>query len=235
MDQIKIHCLRDKWPTGSAFLYTCSSPRQWSPTPVLSSGKSRGQRSLVGCGPWGRYKSDTTERLPFHFSRSCIGEGTGNPLQCSCLENPRDRGAWWAAVYGVAQSWTQLKWPSSSSSSSSPVATQKVARSASAFGGRQVNVWLSHEECSPKGTPGVTGKTGLFTAIAHPAGSCLSQRAQVINCFQLRVLSSVWELESSPCFWRDYLSPVLFVHATGQVAFIYSIEGFIHSIIYLSW
>ena len=57
---------------------------------------------------------DTTERL--HFSLSCIGEGNGNPLQCSCLENPRDRGAWWAAIYGVAQSRTQLKRLSSSSS-----------------------------------------------------------------------------------------------------------------------
>ena len=57
-----------------------------------------------------------TERLPFHFSLSCIGEGNGNPLQCSCLENPRDGGAWWAAVYGVAQSWTRLKRLSSSSS-----------------------------------------------------------------------------------------------------------------------
>ena len=54
-------------------------------------------------------ESDTTERLPFHFSLSCIGEGNDNPLQCSCLENPRDGGAWWAAVYGVAQSWTRLK------------------------------------------------------------------------------------------------------------------------------
>ena len=52
---------------------------------------------------------DTTERLHFHFSLSCIGEGNGNPLQCSCLENPRDGGAWWASVYGVAQSRTQLK------------------------------------------------------------------------------------------------------------------------------
>ena len=60
---------------------------------------------------------DTTERLHFHFSLSCIGEGNGNPLQCSCLENPRDRGAWWAAVYGVAQSRTRLKRFSSSSSS----------------------------------------------------------------------------------------------------------------------
>ena len=63
----------------------------------------------------GRYKSDTTERLHFHFSLACIGEGNGNPLQCSCLENPRDGGAWWAAVYGVAQSQTRLKWLSSSS------------------------------------------------------------------------------------------------------------------------
>ena len=50
-----------------------------------------------------------TEQLHFHFSLSCIGEGNGNPLQCSCLENPRDREAWWAAVYGVAQSRTRLK------------------------------------------------------------------------------------------------------------------------------
>jgi len=61
-------------------------------------------------------ESDTTEWLHFHFSLSCIGEGHGNPLQCSCLENPRDRGAWWAAVYGVAQSQTRLKGLSSSSS-----------------------------------------------------------------------------------------------------------------------
>ena len=56
---------------------------------------------------------DTTERLHFHFSLSCIGEGNDNPLQCSCLENPRDSGAWWAAIYGVAQSQTRLKWLSS--------------------------------------------------------------------------------------------------------------------------
>ena len=88
-------------------------------------GGSHGWRSLVGHGPWGleesdttgREESDTTERLHFHFSLSCIGEGNGNPLQCSCLENPRDGGASWAAVYGVAQSRTRLKWLSSSSSS----------------------------------------------------------------------------------------------------------------------
>ena len=64
----------------------------------------------------GSLESDTTARLPFPFSLSCIGEGNGNPLQCSCLENPRDRGAWWAAVSGVAQSLTRLKRLSSSSS-----------------------------------------------------------------------------------------------------------------------
>ena len=93
--------------------------RQWHPTPVLLPGGSHGQRSLVGCSPWGHWESDTTERLHFHFSLSCIGEGNGNPLQCSCLENPRDGGAWWAAVYVVAQSRTQLTRLSSSSSSSS--------------------------------------------------------------------------------------------------------------------
>ena len=78
--------------------------------------KSHGQRSLEGCSPWGLWGSDTTEQLHFDFSLSCIGEGNGNPLQCSCLENPRNKGARWAAVYGVAQSRTQLKWLSSSSS-----------------------------------------------------------------------------------------------------------------------
>ena len=84
--------------------------RQWHPTPVLLPGKSHGRRNLEGCSPWGHWGSDTTEQLHFHFSLSCIGEGNGNPLQCSCLENPRDGGAFWAAVYGVAQSWTRLKW-----------------------------------------------------------------------------------------------------------------------------
>ena len=90
--------------------------RQWQPTLVLLPGNSHGWRSLVGSSPWGCTESDMTERLPFHFSLSCIGEGNGNPLQCSCLENPRARGAWWAAVYGVAQSRTQLQRLSSSSS-----------------------------------------------------------------------------------------------------------------------
>ena len=89
--------------------------RPWHPTTVLLPGKSHGQSSLVVCSPWAPEELDTIERLHFHFSLSCIGEGNGNPLRCSCLENPRDRGAWWAAVYGVAQSRKRLKQLSSSS------------------------------------------------------------------------------------------------------------------------
>ena len=81
--------------------------------------KSHGWMSLVGCSPRGCEESDTTEQLHFHFSLSCIGEGNGNPSQCSYLENPRDGGAWWAAAYGVARRRTWLKRLSSSSSSSS--------------------------------------------------------------------------------------------------------------------
>ena len=87
---------------------TLSQRRKWHPTPVLLPGKSHGRKSLVGYSPWGRKESDTTERPYYHFSFSCIREGNSNPLQCSCLENPRDGGAWWAVIYGVAQSRTRL-------------------------------------------------------------------------------------------------------------------------------
>ena len=90
-------------------LLLANPEKAMAPHPVLLPGKSHGWRSLVGFSPWVRQESDTTEQCHFHFSLSCIGEGNGNPLQCSCLENPRDRGAWWAAVYGVAQSQTRLK------------------------------------------------------------------------------------------------------------------------------
>src|SRR5574337_664935 len=93
--------------------------RNWQPTPEFLPGESQGRGSLVGCRLWGHTESDKTERLHFHFSLSCIGGGTGNPLQNSCLENPRDGGAWWAAVYGVTQSRTRPKRLSRSSSSSS--------------------------------------------------------------------------------------------------------------------
>ena len=96
--------------------------------PVFLAGEFHGQKSLVSYSPWGHKESDRTEQwtlsfhlgfpsgsdqFHFHFSLSWIGEGNGNLLQCSCLENPRDGGAWWADVYGV----TQIKWLSSSSSS----------------------------------------------------------------------------------------------------------------------
>ena len=85
--------------------------RQRHPTPVLLPGKSHGQRSLGGCSPWGREELDMTERLHFHFSLSCTGEGHGNPRQCSCWRLP-GTGAWWAA-----QSRTRLKRPSGGNSS----------------------------------------------------------------------------------------------------------------------
>ena len=116
---VPLPVLMDKFsdPRIIGFIYICIRRRQWHPTPVLLPEKYHGGRSLVGCSPWGRSELDTTERLYFHFSLSCIGEGNGNPLQCSCLENPRDGGAWRAAIYGVAQGQTRLKQRSSSSSS----------------------------------------------------------------------------------------------------------------------
>ena len=96
------------WPTQYLCFSIVLQRRQWHPTPVLLPGESQGWGSLVGCHLWGHTELDTTERLHFHFLLSCIGEGHGNPLRCSCLENPRDGGAWWAAVYGVTQSRTRL-------------------------------------------------------------------------------------------------------------------------------
>ena len=81
-----------------------SSPLPWKIPWMEEPGRLQSMGSL---------ESDTTEQLHFHFPLSCIGEGNGNPLQCSCLENPRDGRAWWAAVSGVAQSRTRLKWLSS--------------------------------------------------------------------------------------------------------------------------
>ena len=82
--------VRHNWTTSLSFFTFMHWSRKWQPTPVFLPGESQGQRSLVGCRLWGRTESDTTERLHFHFSLSCLGEGNGNPLQCSCLENPRD-------------------------------------------------------------------------------------------------------------------------------------------------
>ena len=92
--------------SSKASIIWCSD--KWQPTPVLLPGKSHGQRSLVDYSLWDRKESDTTERLHFHFSLSCIGEGNGNPLQYSCLENSTDGGVWWATVHGITKSWTWL-------------------------------------------------------------------------------------------------------------------------------
>ena len=85
--------------------------RQWHPTPVLLPGKSHGWRSLVGCCPWGREESDTTERLHFHMH----WRRKRQPTPVFLPGESRDSGAWWAAVYGITQSWTRLKQLSSSS------------------------------------------------------------------------------------------------------------------------
>ena len=145
--------------------------RQWHPTPVLLPGKSHGRRSLVGCSPWGRQESDTTERLHFHFSPSCIGEGNGNPLPYSCLENPRGGGAWWAAISGVAQSWTRLKRLSSSSSSKGSGGSVVVAHRLSCSVAREIfpdqgsNLWPLHckRDSSPLDLPGSPLPHFLFT------------------------------------------------------------------------
>ena len=121
-------------------LYYYVSVVQWHPTPALLPGKSHGWRSLEGCSPWGRWGSDTTAQLHFDFSLLCIGEGNGNPLQCSCLENPRDGGAWWAAISRVAQSRTRLKWLSSSSSSNSSSSSSSFLFNAKKY----LIVWLYH-------------------------------------------------------------------------------------------
>ena len=132
-----------------------SRRRHWHPTPVLLPGKSHGRRSLVGCGPWGRWESDTTERLHFHFSLSCIGEGNGNPLQYSCLENPRDGGARWAAIYGVTQSRTRLTWLSSSSSSNRKSKTDYCKHCWVLYQGLKI-----HRPSGPRSVTQTTGEAG---------------------------------------------------------------------------
>ena len=100
--------VRHDWATSLSLFTFMHWRRKWQPTPVFLPGKSHGRRSLVGYSPWGHWGLDTTEQLHFHFSLPSIGEGNGTPLQCSCLENPMDGGAWKAAVYGVAEGQTRL-------------------------------------------------------------------------------------------------------------------------------
>ena len=102
------------WVTSLSLFTFMHWRRKWQPTPVFLPGDSQGRGSLVGCRLWGREESDTTKRLHFHFHALEKEMATHS---CPCLENPRDGEAWWAAVYGVTQSRTRLKWLSSSSSS----------------------------------------------------------------------------------------------------------------------
>ena len=132
----------------------------------------------MGCSPRGREESDTTERLHFHFSPPCIGEGNGNPLQCSCLENPRDRGAWWASVYRVIQRGTRLKRLSSSSSSSSSSNLTLHTR------GPTTHTWLS-----AKTTSTAKGTENTILTIAPNSGMAqmleLSDRESKITTFNI--------------------------------------------------
>ena len=128
--------------------------RRWHPTPVLLPGKSHGWRSLVGCSSRGLKESDMTERLHFNFSLSCIGEGNGNPLQCSCLENPRDRRACWAAIYGVARSRTRLNQLSSNLAASIPawqIPWTEEPGGLQSMGSQRVrhNLWMKQQRKKP--------------------------------------------------------------------------------------
>ena len=128
--------------------------RQQHSTPVLLPGRSHGWRSLVGCSPWGHEESDTTEQLHFHFSLSCTGEGNGSPLQCSCLENPRD---------GVAQSRTQLKRLSSSSSSAARRGRTQFSSSLEGCLGRENTLdWSSTTSCNSQPVPDYSDVLPLF-------------------------------------------------------------------------
>ena len=139
----------DLWKQGMYVHTSSARAHEWAHMGIfIGEGNGTPLRTLAWKIPWmeepdrlqsmGSLESDTTERLHIHFSLSCTGEGNGNPLQCSCLENPRDGGAWWAAVYGVAQSWTRLKQLSSSSMGIYGQAlpgTQRASRNSLASGG----------------------------------------------------------------------------------------------------
>ena len=151
----------------------------WHPTPVRLAGKSHGWRSLVGCSPQGHYESDMTKQLHFQFSLSYIGEGDGNTLQYSCMENPRNGGAWWAAIYGVTQNWTWLKRLSSSSSNSSSSRTGALVRACLMLS-KAFFLFPSPKYCSVSG-PLVASYRGLAISlnpiIPNSAKSCHEQES----------------------------------------------------------
>ena len=164
--------------------------RQWHPTPALLPGKSHGWRSLVGCSPWGRKESDTTEQLDSYFSLSCIGEGNGNPLQCSSLENLRDGGAWLAVVYGVAQSRTRLKRLSSSSSRVRDRLGQRVTLTARTS---LVVQWLRLHHPNGGGPGFISGQE---TRMPQPRVCRLQQR---VHMLQLRMSHVTTKMEDLLC------------------------------------
>ena len=199
---LKIHCKSGyrKKKQNFEHLAEVVQRRPWQTTLVLLPGKSHGWRSLVGCSPWGRKELDTTEQLHFHFSLSCIGEGNGNPLQCSCLENPRDRGTWWAAVYGVAQSQTRLTWLSSSSSSWSYYLSTKSCQT----------LWDSMD-WSPPGSlvHGISqARTLEWVAISYSRGS--SPRDQTwVSCIDRQILYH-WLTRAACLAEEDLLNNITF-------------------------
>ena len=139
--------------------------------------------------PWMEEESDTTERLHFHFSLSCIGEGNGNPLQCSCQENPRDGEAWWAAIYGVARSRTRLKQLSSSSRIYHRLITKFAIIFSPFFISMAYGTWLwisSHDEVA---------------CISHPLMLCwvcdLFWPTQWVRC-NILVCASIYSLGTKP-------------------------------------
>ena len=172
--------------------------RQWHPTPVLLPGRSHEWRSLEGCSPWGRWGSDTTERLHFHFSLSCIGEGNGNPLQCSCLENPGDgkpgglpslglhrvRHDWSdLALPKNTQDWSPLEWTGWISLKSKGLSSLLQHHSSKAW------ILLSHPYMTTGKTIALTGRPGVLRFMG-------SQRvghdwATELNWTELRLLSKI--------------------------------------------
>ena len=190
--------------TGITFMlfYEKSWRRQWHPTPVLLPGKSHGRRSLVGCSSWGHWESDMTEWLHFHFSLSSTGERNGNPLQYSCLENPRDEGAWWAAVYGVAQSRTQLKQLSSSSSSMKRVENHGPFISYSCCNTLSWAWWLKPTQIYyvwngfGRTKTKMLAKLALLEALKKTSFSCLFHLLEATCSWLLPPITS----PSSPCF-----------------------------------
>ena len=177
--------------------------RRWHPTPVLLPGKSNGRRSLVGCSPWGCYESDMTEWLHFNFSLSCIGEGNGNPLQCSCLENPRDGGAWWAAVYGVAQSWTWLKRLSSSSSMDlyNPIHLKKVGHAIFWREHMERKFWLTHNRLSVKSW--LTSNSVLLFQLGNQGRHLLQWNPFRISGISMVYPSDITGIPKIQCYRRD--------------------------------